>query len=104
MRAASWASWTPPRSPTVDRGRADERCWAAMSRALAEVIDLRARSRPGDPAFFEGDRTTTWSEYAARSRALAGALLDLGLAPGERVGVILPDGAGVHAAFVATER
>jgi acyl-CoA synthetase len=31
-------------------------------------------------------------------------LIDLGLAPGEHVGVILPDGAGVHVAFVATEK
>jgi acyl-CoA synthetase len=75
-----------------------------MSPTLASVIDAHAAERPGAPAFIDGPQVASWAEYAARSRALACALLGVGLARGERVGVILPDGADVHAAFVATER
>src|SRR5262249_21993391 len=39
-----------------------------------------------------------------RATALAGALAELGLERGSRVGVLLPDGPAVHAAFVAVER
>jgi acyl-CoA synthetase len=75
-----------------------------MAEALAAVIDAHARTRAAGVAFLEGENTTSWAAYAERSRALARALLELGLARGERVAVILPDGAGVHVAFVATER
>jgi acyl-CoA synthetase len=46
----------------------------------------------------------TWAEYAQRSDRLASALAALDLAPGDRVGVLLPDGPGVHVAFVALEK
>ena len=72
--------------------------------ALAEVIDGHAARTPDAPAFLVGAERTTWSQYAARSGALAAALLRADLAPGERVAVLLPDGADVHAAFVATEK
>src|SRR4030095_13231614 len=42
-------------------------------------------------------------EYARRSDRFAGHLAGLGLAPGERVAVLLPDGPGVHVAFVGCE-
>jgi acyl-CoA synthetase len=75
-----------------------------MRPGLAAVIDGHAASRPDGIAFYEAESATPWAEYARRSRALAAALVDLGLERGERVGVLLPDGAGVHSAFVATER
>jgi acyl-CoA synthetase len=46
----------------------------------------------------------TWREYADRSDALAAALVRAGLARGDRVALLLPDGPGVHVAFVATEK
>jgi acyl-CoA synthetase len=72
--------------------------------SLAERIDENARRDPGGAAFVEGARVLTWDAYARGSDALAGLLLGLGLARGERVGVLLPDGPGVHVAFVAAEK
>jgi acyl-CoA synthetase len=75
-----------------------------LSGGVAAGFDALARAQPDRVAFYEASSATTWADYAARSRALACLLLELGLARGERVAVILPDGAGVHAAFIATER
>ena len=72
------------------------------SLSLSEQIEALAARRPAAPAFL-GAEELSWSGYAARARHLAGVLIGLGLAPGERVGVLLPDGPGVHAAFVAGE-
>jgi acyl-CoA synthetase len=68
------------------------------------VIDAHARRNPDAPAFVAGDERLTWRGYAERSDALAAALLRADLAPGDRVAVLLPDGADVHTAFVATEK
>ena len=71
---------------------------------LAQIIDSHAAERPEGAAVIEGSRQMSWAEYARRSEALAGLLVDLELREGERVAVILPDGPGVHAAFVANEK
>jgi acyl-CoA synthetase len=71
---------------------------------LARVVARNAERRPDGAAFLDGDRRLTWADYAARSDGLAQLLIDLGLEPGERVAVLLPDGAGVHVAFLATEK
>ncbi|MDG2308558.1 MAG: class I adenylate-forming enzyme family protein [Candidatus Binatia bacterium] len=73
-------------------------------RTLSQVIQKNASQQPEGLAFAAGSHRLSWAEYAGRSDALAGLLLDLGLAPGERVAVLLPDGPGVHVAFVATEK
>jgi acyl-CoA synthetase len=71
---------------------------------LAETIDAHAARIPDRLAYAAGDTALTWREYAARSDALAAALLRAGLVRGERVALLLPDGPGVHVAFVATEK
>src|SRR5258705_13964615 len=71
---------------------------------LAETIDAHAARIPDALAFAAGDDALTWRGYAERSDALAAALVRAGLARGERVAVLLPDGPGVHVAFVATEK
>ena len=71
---------------------------------LAETIDAHAARTPDALAFAAGDSALTWRGYAERSDALAAALVRAELAPGERVAVLLPDGPGVHVAFVATEK
>jgi len=71
---------------------------------LAEVIDAQAGRIPDAIAFAAGDATLSWREYAARSDALAAAFVRADLAPGDRIAVLLPDGPGVHVAFVATEK
>jgi acyl-CoA synthetase len=73
-------------------------------KSLSEVVDGRAGQAPDAPAYIGDAETLTWAGYAARSRRLAAALVALGLEPGERVGVLLPDGPGVHVAFLAAER
>jgi acyl-CoA synthetase len=59
---------------------------------------------PEGVAFYSGDDTLTWSDYAGRSDRLAALLAQTGLAPGDRVAVLLPDGPGIHVAFVACEK
>lgn len=71
---------------------------------LAARIDELARARPRGPAFFSDGGDLDWGEYARRSDRLAAHLAGLGLAPGERVAVLLPDGPGVHVAFVGCEK
>ncbi len=72
--------------------------------SLADVIGRRARETPDRPAFFAADERLTWAEYDARSDALSQLLVGLELERGERVAVLLPDGPGVHVAYVAAEK
>ena len=46
----------------------------------------------------------TWEGYHRSSNRLARVLVEAGLEPGERVAVLLPDGASVHVAFLANEK
>lgn len=71
---------------------------------LADRIDRLAREKPGAVAFIGDDEVLDWSGYASRSDRLAGHLIARGLQPGDRVAVLLPDGPGVHAAFVGCEK
>ncbi len=71
---------------------------------LAARIDSLAASRPDGVAFYSDSEDLNWAEYARRSHRFAAHLAGLGLAPGERVAVLLPDGPGVHAAFVGCEK
>jgi acyl-CoA synthetase len=71
---------------------------------IAQTIEDNALDRPDGTAFLTGARRLTWSGYASRSDALADLLCSLGLKPGERMALLLPDGPGVHVAFVATEK
>jgi acyl-CoA synthetase len=71
---------------------------------LADRIDALARTRPRETAFFSDSEDLTWAEYARRSDRFAAHLAGLGMADGERVAVLLPDGPGVHVAFVGCEK
>jgi len=71
---------------------------------LAARIDALAAARPNDVAFFSNSEDMSWAEYARRSDRFAAHLAGLGLQPGERVAVLLPDGPGVHVAFVGCEK
>ncbi len=59
-----------------------------------DVVDALARSSPDKTAIVwlgpSGSRDVTWREIAERSSRLAAALRELGLAPGERVLIVLP--------------
>jgi acyl-CoA synthetase len=71
---------------------------------LAARIDALARMRPDAPAFLGDAGALDWRGYAERSERFAARLAALGLAPGERVAVMLPDGPGVHVAYVGCEK
>jgi acyl-CoA synthetase len=71
---------------------------------LARRIGANARLDPDAVAFATEDERLTWRAYDERSARLAAALAGAGLAPGDRVGVLLPDGPAVHVAYVAAEK
>lgn len=71
---------------------------------IARRIDSLAAERGDALAFAAGHSRTSWAAYARRSDRIAEALLALGLERGERVAVWLPDGPGVHAAWVGCEK
>lgn len=71
---------------------------------LSACITANANARPDGLALAADDERLTWEEYANASDALAAALVEGGLAAGERIAVLLPDGPDVHVAFVATEK
>jgi acyl-CoA synthetase len=71
---------------------------------LARRIAAHARERRDALAFVAGDARMTWGEYERRSDRLAQALLETGLARGERAAVWLEDGPGVHTAYVGCEK
>jgi acyl-CoA synthetase len=87
----------------ADVARYHEAGWWADG-SFGERIAELARTSPDGLAWITPDERVTWARYDEVASAWAGALVDLGLAPGDRVAVQLPDGAAVHAAFVAVER
>jgi len=72
--------------------------------SLATRIDVLAATQPDALAFLGDAGTLDWREYSERSDRFAAHLAALGLTPGERVAVMLPDGPGVHVAFVGCEK
>ena len=75
---------------------------------LGDVVARHAASRPDAPAYIVVDgvppRVLTWAQYHQRSSLLAALFVRAGLSPGDRLGVVLPDGATVHAVFLAAEK
>ena len=74
------------------------------SDSLADIIGDHARHKPDAPAIISSHDTMTWASYDARSQRLARVLCSMGLRRGDRLAVMLPDGPGVHAAFVGCEK
>jgi len=56
---------------------------------LLDVVDRNAAAHPGLPAIVDGESRFSWSQYRDRARAIALALLELGVARGEVVGLHL---------------
>jgi acyl-CoA synthetase len=92
---------------TADRERAvaeyHRRGWFDQ-RPLADHVARHARERPDAVAFAGPLGNLTWAGYEAASNRIAGALGELGLGRGDRVGVMVPDGGAVHAAFLGCEK
>jgi acyl-CoA synthetase len=75
-----------------------------VDETLTDVVRAHARTKPDADAFVTPDARCSWREYRDRSAALAGVYVASGYEPGVRVGVLLPDGAPVHIAFLAGEQ
>ena len=65
------------------------RRWIAPT-TLGDLIDRQAAERPDADAVVFPTERATYGELAARSTLLARGLLGLGVAPGDRVGILLP--------------
>lgn len=72
--------------------------------ALVDHVRRHAADRPDKAAYVADDGTLTWRQLDEVSDRLARVLCTLGLEPGDRVAALLPDGATVHAAFLALEK
>lgn len=70
---------------------------------LADRVAEHARIRPDAPAYLIPEGRRTWAEVHGAASRLAGALVDLGVDPGDRVGVWMPDSPDLHVAFLAVE-
>jgi acyl-CoA synthetase len=71
---------------------------------IGSMVTRWATERPDATAWIAGDRRTSWAQYDATADAIARTLSAHDLPDGARVAVLMPDGAGVHAAFVGVER
>jgi acyl-CoA synthetase (AMP-forming)/AMP-acid ligase II len=59
---------------------------------IADLITRAARQFAGKPCLIEGDRVVTFADFDRLTNRFANALQGLGLAHGDRVGVLLPNG------------
>src|ERR1700704_190825 len=75
-----------------------------VMRTLRDVIDHHAEVRPDAPFLFapEPDTVITYGELRESSDALAGFLADAGVAPGEVVSFMLPNGAAAATLLLGT--
>ncbi len=92
----------------VDAIQADREAYLAAGwwgrRSISEVVAGWAARTPDEIAFRWGSAEMSWRQYDALGTRIASRLAGLGVRPGDSVLVFLPDGGGVHAAFLGTER
>lgn len=91
------------RIPEHDRRAWYDRGWWSTA-TLADVVAGHAETLAEGAAFIADDERLSWGEYDRRSGCLAATLAACGLDRGERVAVMLPDGALVHTVFLAAEK
>ncbi|MEU6102003.1 long-chain-fatty-acid--CoA ligase [Streptomyces flaveolus] len=69
--------------------------------SVAAVLAENARRRPDKEALVEGDLRLTFAEVWQLARAQAGALVELGVRPGDRVALMAPNTADFPQAYYA---
>jgi fatty-acyl-CoA synthase len=60
-------------------------------RSVAQVLEQQAKDRPNSVFLIYGEKRLTYAQVDARSTALAAALAELGVEPGDRVAVDMPN-------------
>ncbi|MET7918116.1 long-chain fatty acid--CoA ligase [Streptomyces avermitilis] len=73
----------------------------AATLSLAAILAENARRRPEKTALVEGELRLTFAEVWQRARAQAGALVGLGVRPGDRVALMAPNTADFPHAYYA---
>lgn len=76
----------------------------ADPRNVSELVSRAAARHADKPALVAGARTVTWGEFESLVAAIGGGLVARGLAPGERVGLLLPNGVEFAAAYFGVLR
>jgi long-chain acyl-CoA synthetase len=71
---------------------------------VAQLLERSARDHADRPALVAGGRRLTYRELHAAASSLAGGLAGLGLAPGERLGLHLPNSAEFVLAYYAAQK
>ncbi|MBI2215662.1 MAG: long-chain fatty acid--CoA ligase [Candidatus Rokubacteria bacterium] len=71
---------------------------------IAELLERSAQHFPERTALVAGDRSWTYAQLDARTSTIAGGLQALGLAPGDRVGLHLPNVAEFPLAYYAAQK
>ncbi len=69
---------------------------------IGDFFTIAAERHPDRPAFVWGDEVTTYRQANDRVNALAAGLCELGLAPGERVGILMWNRPQLLESFFAT--
>jgi long-chain acyl-CoA synthetase len=77
---------------------------AQEPRNLADLVARAAADQPDKAALLAGARSITWRELDAAVSALADGLAARGLAPGDRVGLLLPNGIEFATAYFGVLR
>lgn len=73
----------------------------ANAMQIASLIRRAARQHGNAPCLTEGERSISFAEFDAATDRLGNALLALGLEPGDRVGVLLPNSIDCLIAYYA---
>lgn len=72
--------------------------------ALVDHLRRHVADRPDQPAYIADDGTVTWAALDRASDRIAAVIVELGIEPGTRIGVLIPDTATVHAAYLGLEK
>jgi acyl-CoA synthetase len=71
---------------------------------FADRVSELAQDRGADLAYVTADHRMSWAQLDACSDRLAGGLIAAGVAPGERIGVLLGDSPTIHVVLIALEK
>ncbi|NMO88566.1 AMP-binding protein [Actinomycetospora sp. TBRC 11914] len=75
-----------------------------LIRPIGELLDRHAAERGEATAFVDDDRRVTYAELARTTARLAGRLVDLGVAPGDRVAMVMTNRVETVETYLAVPR